>query len=55
MRMNPNVRIIGASGLDMSSAVARAADAGLRHFLPKPYTAASLLRLVRDVLDDRVS
>jgi PAS domain S-box-containing protein len=54
-RMNPQVRMIGVSGLDMGNAVARAADAGLRHFLPKPYTAASLLRLVRDVLDDRVS
>ncbi len=41
-RLNPQVRIIGTSGL---------APGGLRHFLAKPYTANELLSAVRAALD----
>ncbi|TVQ90012.1 MAG: PAS domain S-box protein [Deltaproteobacteria bacterium] len=49
-RMDPDVKIIGASGLGTDEAVARASKGGLEHFLPKPYTAETLLRAIRDVL-----
>jgi two-component system, cell cycle sensor histidine kinase and response regulator CckA len=51
-RMNPAVRIIGASGHDANGKVAKAAGAGVKHFLPKPYTAEVLLRTLRVVLDE---
>jgi CheY-like chemotaxis protein len=50
MQINPRVKIIGASGLHANGHVAKAAGAGVRHFLPKPYTAATMLRLIDEVL-----
>ena len=44
MRINPAIKIIAASGLNGNSGVAKAAGAGVKHFLMKPYTAATLLR-----------
>ena len=52
MRMNPAVRIIAASGICSNNAVARAAGTAVRHFLAKPYTAQTLLRTLRSVLDE---
>ncbi len=49
-RINPAVRVIATSGLNANGGVARAAAAGVRHFLPKPYTAEILLKLIRQVL-----
>ncbi|MDF3059277.1 MAG: sensor hybrid histidine kinase [Rariglobus sp.] len=50
MRINPRVLIIAASGLNSNGRVAKAAGAGVTHFLPKPYTAETLLITLRDVL-----
>jgi PAS domain S-box-containing protein len=50
--VNPAVRIIAASGLVDDSVVARAFGAGARIVLPKPFTAETLLRAVREVLDE---
>jgi two-component system, cell cycle sensor histidine kinase and response regulator CckA len=49
-RMDPGVRIVAASGLGANGGVARAADSGVRHFLPKPYTAHTLLEIVHRVI-----
>lgn len=51
MRMNPKVRIIAASGLSVKDMVARAANAGVTHFIPKPYTAETLLKMLHTVLN----
>ncbi|WP_395731883.1 response regulator [Prosthecobacter sp.] len=51
MRMNPKVRIIAASGLGVKDMVARAANAGVTHFIPKPYTAETLLEVLHSVLN----
>ncbi len=49
--INPNIQIIGASGLGSQGGVAKAANAGVLHFLPKPYSASSLLCLLRNLLN----
>ncbi|MCU0762891.1 MAG: ATP-binding protein, partial [Hydrogenophaga sp.] len=49
-QIRPDVRVIGASGLSHNGHVARATGAGVRHFLPKPYTADTLLRTLAEVL-----
>ena len=49
-RLNPEVRIIAASGLAANSTSARAVNAGVKQFLPKPYSADILLRELKKVL-----
>ncbi|MEI2721872.1 MAG: response regulator [Gemmatimonadales bacterium] len=48
---NPALPIIATSGLDVSSTTAHAAHGEVKAVLSKPFTAESLLRTVRDVLD----
>ena len=50
MKINPEVKIIAATGLKTEGSEARAAERGVRHFLAKPYTAATLLKTLRKVL-----
>ncbi|WP_395751544.1 PAS domain S-box protein [Prosthecobacter sp.] len=50
MRMNPQVRIIAASGLSVKDMVVKATAAGVKHFIPKPYSAETLLKTVAQVL-----
>jgi PAS domain S-box-containing protein len=42
--MNPGAKIIASSGLNSGGGVAKAMDAGVEHFIPKPYTAEVLLK-----------
>ncbi|MDP2985757.1 PAS domain-containing sensor histidine kinase, partial [Hydrogenophaga sp.] len=51
-QINPQVRLIGASGISQNGKVAKAAGSGLDHFLPKPYTAEVMLRLIDRVLKE---
>jgi PAS domain S-box-containing protein len=51
LKINPNVKIIAMSGMDESQSAIMAANAGIKHFMPKPYTAATLLKTVRRVID----
>lgn len=46
--LDPDVQIIGSSGLD--KLVSRAADAGVQHFIPKPYTLRTLLQTLARAL-----
>jgi PAS domain S-box-containing protein len=50
--MDPDVRIVAASGMGAEAGTERAADAGVRHFLPKPYSPAMLLEVVHRVLHE---
>ncbi|MBC8011719.1 MAG: PAS domain-containing protein [Burkholderiales bacterium] len=51
MRINPDVRVIAASGLEVNENIAKATRVGVHDFLRKPYTAGTLLQLMREVLD----
>lgn len=51
-RIDPQVRIIAASGLNANGNVAKAANLGVKHFLPKPYTADTLLIALQRVLSE---
>lgn len=52
-RINPAVRIIAASGLNANGGAAKVSVSGVnvKHFLTKPYTAETLLKALRLVLD----
>jgi CheY-like chemotaxis protein len=49
-KLNPQVRIIAASGLAAADRNAEVAAHGAELFLPKPYTAEKLLRAIAQVL-----
>ncbi len=51
-RLNPALRIIAASGISANGKVAKATNSGIRDFLPKPYTAETLLKAIRRALTD---
>jgi hypothetical protein len=46
-RINPSAKIIVVSGLEVPTTT----KANVQDFLPKPYTARTLIRLVREVID----
>jgi PAS domain S-box-containing protein len=50
--LNPRARIIAASGLAQEGTVLNIASNRVRHFLPKPYTAANLLAVVARTLGE---
>jgi PAS domain S-box-containing protein len=50
-RLNPTVRIIATSGLGAGAETGQAIVAGVKGFLPKPYTIEALLATVRSVLE----
>jgi PAS domain S-box-containing protein len=49
---NPNIKIIGSSGMVSENGLAKAKEAGILHFIPKPYTAETLLGTIREVLQE---
>jgi PAS domain S-box-containing protein len=51
--INPDVKIIGSSGQAASSvkATGKSLSSSLTHFIPKPYTAETLLRTLAKILD----
>jgi CheY-like chemotaxis protein len=51
MRINPLVKVVATSSIDSTDAIAKASNAGVRHFLLKPYAAKALVELVRQVID----
>lgn len=51
-RLEPGVRIIGASGIASNAQIARALQAGVTHFLAKPYSAKTLLLTLRAILTE---
>ena len=52
-RLNPDVKIIAASGLANDGSSARSAAMEVQHFLSKPFTAQTMLTALHQVLNDR--
>ncbi|HEY4988980.1 MAG TPA: PAS domain-containing protein [Opitutaceae bacterium] len=48
--INPDVKIIGSSGMDGGGGLTAAANVGVKEFIPKPYSAETLLRAIARVL-----
>jgi PAS domain S-box-containing protein len=48
--INPAVKIIGSSGLASDGDVAKAVGAGVLYFVPKPYTAETILKTLQKIL-----
>ena len=53
--MNPQVRIIRSSGLMSAVEATNVVGAGVQHFIPKPYTASAILKILQGVLSGHVS
>ena len=49
-KVNPDVKIVAASGLTSRGGDSKAFHAGIKHFLAKPYSAGTLLTALRAVL-----
>ncbi len=52
-RINPAVKIIAASGLNANGDVTKVSEANIKHFLAKPYTAGTLLKGLRMILEEK--
>lgn len=50
--INPELKVIAASGLETSDVLARAGDGYISAFLPKPYTAGTLLKALHKILSE---
>jgi CheY-like chemotaxis protein len=48
--LNPRVRIVATSGLDIEGAQAMSVGAGIRDFIPKPFTAEALLKVLEKIV-----
>ena len=51
-KINPAVKIIAASGLSINGGATKIVEANVKHFLTKPYTAGTLLKTMRAILDE---
>jgi PAS domain S-box-containing protein len=49
--INPDVKIVSSSGLASDGGLAKARDAGVLCFIPKPYTAETMLHALHEVLN----
>jgi PAS domain S-box-containing protein len=50
-RINPSVKIIAASGITQQGGLATAAEMGVKHLLPKPYSAQTMLATLHTALN----
>ena len=51
--VNPEIKIVGSSGFAPDGYEIEAAKAGVRYFIPKPYTAETMLLTLHDVLNGK--
>ena len=53
-QIDPKIRIMAASGMNENGNVAKAASAGVKHFLAKPYTTVTLLNTLKSALVEEI-
>jgi two-component system, cell cycle sensor histidine kinase and response regulator CckA len=51
-QINPRIKIIPTSGLNANDKLAKASGTSAKYFLPKPYTAATLLKAIQAILEE---
>jgi PAS domain S-box-containing protein len=51
-RINPEVKIIATSGVNSNCGMTKLADMRIQYFLTKPYTAETLLKTLRAILEE---
>jgi PAS domain S-box-containing protein len=51
LNINPKAKIIAMSGMDETKSVIMASNAGIKHFISKPYTAGTLLKTLKSVIE----
>ena len=51
--VNPEIKIVGSSGLALDGYEVEATKAGVRYFIPKPYTAETMLHTLHEVLNGK--
>jgi CheY-like chemotaxis protein len=52
MRINPEIKIIATSGLNANGGLTKVSEVRIKHFLTKPYTAGTLLKTLRAILEE---
>jgi PAS domain S-box-containing protein len=52
MRINPDIKIIATSGLNANGGLTKVSEVRIKHFLTKPYTAATLLKTLQAILEE---
>jgi CheY-like chemotaxis protein len=52
LRINPRIKIVATSGLDARRDVVEATGGSIKHLLAKPYTAETMLKTLRAVLEE---
>ena len=50
VRINPNVKVIAASGMAAQGSLVGSEGGNVKRFLPKPYTAETLLKTLATVI-----
>ena len=51
-KINPLIKIIAASGLNIDGSDAKISGTGVKYFLGKPFTAEILLKTMRAILEE---
>jgi two-component system, cell cycle sensor histidine kinase and response regulator CckA len=52
LKMDPNVRILVASGFTQDGEIGEALDSGARGFIGKPFDMSQLLEKIRKIIDE---
>jgi len=52
LKINPEIKIVAASGLAATGGTTKAPAPSVKHFLTKPYTAEALLEVLRQILTE---
>ena len=52
LRINPQIKIVASSGLNAKGRLIEATGGSVKHLLTKPYTAGTLLKTLRTILDE---